>query len=147
MKVKVAVSHWTQKMNYEGVLKLLIHSGKGHHLSQITFAYMAQWFVLLPVSERSRDLPQARASSSFPFLSFPYFLTYSSKAYVSSLFIQNVTYLWAEIHIWEASYQSIESVFHFVYLKKGEVSIIPEYSSLIWCFFRKWMFKLQINKV
>ena len=42
MKVKVAVSHRTRKMNYEGVLKLLIHSGKGHHLSQITFAYMAQ---------------------------------------------------------------------------------------------------------
>ena len=86
-QIKVAVGHWTQKMNYEGwnteATELTSCSETFGPLTESTLAYLAEWIELDPASERSREQLQAIAILFWLVFYFPiFFKVFPSKAYV-----------------------------------------------------------------
>ena len=95
-QIKVAVGHWTREMNYEGwnteATELISCSETFGPLTESTLAYLAEWIELDPASERSREQLLAIAILFCLVFYFPiFFLSFSFKAYVFSLFIWNVS--------------------------------------------------------
>ena len=84
-QIKVAVGHWTQKMNYEGwnteAIELTSCSETFGPLTESTLAYLAEWIELDPASERSREQLLAIAILFCLVFYFPiFFLSFSFKS-------------------------------------------------------------------
>ena len=86
-QIKVAVGHWTRKMNHEGwnteATELTSCSETFGPLTESTLAYLAEWIELDPASERSREQLLAIAILFCLVFYFPiFFKVFPSKAYV-----------------------------------------------------------------